>query len=71
MLRFARPVRKSMIILVSLTCLLIAGSVFLLQIDRERLVNASTPELLTILGLLVLPVATLALIEMDRRANRR
>ena len=71
MLRFARPVRKSMIILVSLTCLLIAGSVFLLQIDRERLVNASTPELLTILGLLVLPVVTLALIEMDRRANRR
>ena len=71
MLRFARPVRKSMIILVSLTCLLIAGSVFLLQIDRERLINASTPELLTILGLLVLPVGTLALIEMDRRANRR
>ncbi len=69
MRRIARPLRKSMILGVCFACLLGAGSIFLLQIDRERLIAASTVELCTILGFLLLPVITIALIEMDRRAS--
>ncbi|MCA9311482.1 MAG: hypothetical protein KDA21_09780 [Phycisphaerales bacterium] len=66
--RLARPLRKSMMLGLCLVCLLGAATIFLLYVDRERLVEASTAELCTLLGFLLLPVLTLGLIELDRRA---
>ena len=68
--RISRPLRKSAILAVCLACLLGAGSIFLLQVDRQRLIEASTAELCTILGFLLLPILTVGLIELDRRVCR-